>query len=100
MTRHPAKTLHKVLIGMVPQLLGSGRRDDRVKASPVRHLIDVLKACLACLSMIWSQRLNGGKNDVGIAIFQPQERDFQKQVPVVEEFSQELLFGVQQEPLE
>ena len=83
-TCHPAKALHKVLIRRVPQLLGSGNRDDRVEASPVRHLIDFLKARLACLSMIWFQRLDGGKNNVGFAILHPRERNFEEQVPAVE----------------
>jgi hypothetical protein len=50
--------------------------------------------------MIRVQRLDCGKNDVGIAIVKRRERNMQEQVLSVEKFAQELLFGMQQEPLE
>jgi hypothetical protein len=50
--------------------------------------------------MISSQRLDGGKNDVGIAIVQPSEGNLLEQILPAEKLLQKHLVGVEQEPPE
>jgi len=44
--------------------------------------------------MIWFKRLDGGKNNVGLAIRHPCEWNLEEQVPPMKILTQEFLLGV------